>query len=51
MLRIQALALRGDRAAATRLAESFLAASPRSPHASRIRTLLDLPAPEPEAAP
>jgi hypothetical protein len=57
VLRIEALALRGDRAAATRLGESFLAASPRSPHASRIRTLLnldldlDLAAPAPEAAP
>jgi hypothetical protein len=47
VLRIEALALRGDRAAATRLAEAYLAASPRSPHASRIRTLLGLPAPEP----
>ena len=47
VLRIEALALRGDRATATRLAEAFLAASPRSPHASRIRTLLGLAAPEP----
>jgi hypothetical protein len=47
VLRIEALALRGDRAAATRLAEAFLAASPRSPHASAIRTLLGLAAPEP----
>ncbi len=49
VLRIEALALRGDRAAATRLAEAFLAASPRSPHASAIRTLLGLAAPEPAA--
>lgn len=51
VLRIEALALRGDRAAATRLGESFLAASPRSPHASRIRTLLGIAAPAPEPAP
>jgi outer membrane lipoprotein YfiO len=51
VLRIEALALRGDRATATRLAEAFLAASPRSPHASRIRTLLGLTAPAPEPAP
>jgi hypothetical protein len=47
VLRIEALALRGDRATAARLAEAFLAASPRSPHASRIRTLVGIPAPEP----
>ncbi len=51
VLRIEALALRGDRAAATRLAEAFLAASPRSAHASRIRTLVGLAAPAPEPAP
>jgi hypothetical protein len=51
VLRIEALALHGDRAAATRLGESFLAASPRSPHASRIRTLLGIAAPAPEPAP
>jgi hypothetical protein len=51
VLRIEALALRGDRAAATRLGEAFLAASPRSPHASRIRTLLGLAAPALEPPP
>ena len=51
VLRIEALALRGDRAAATRLAEAFLAASPRSPHANRIRTLVGLAVPTPEPAP
>jgi hypothetical protein len=51
VLRIEALALRGDRATATRLGEAFLAASPRSPHASRIRTVLGLAAPAPEPPP
>jgi hypothetical protein len=45
VLRIEALLLRGDRASATRLGEAFLAAHPRSPHASRLRSLLGAPAP------
>jgi hypothetical protein len=40
MLRIEALAHRGDRAAAARLGEAYLDAHPRSPYASRIRSLL-----------
>ena len=51
VLRIEALVQRGDRATATRLAEAFLAASPRSAHASRIRTLVGLAAPPTEPAP
>lgn len=42
VLRIEALARRGDRATATRLAKAFLVSHPRSPHASRLRSLLDL---------
>jgi hypothetical protein len=48
VMRIEALALRGDRASAARLGRAFLDAHPRSPHASRIRTLLSL---GPQAAP
>lgn len=40
VLRIEALALRGDRAGARRLGTAFLEAHPRSPHAARLRTLL-----------
>jgi hypothetical protein len=45
VLRIEALILRGDRASAARLGEAFLAAHPRSPHASRLRSLIGSPAP------
>jgi hypothetical protein len=47
-LRVEALAHRGDRAAAARLGEAYLAAHPRSPYASRIRSLIGVP---PESAP
>jgi len=47
VLRIEALALRGDRASAVRLGKAFLDAHPRSPHASRLRSLLGLDAPAP----
>jgi hypothetical protein len=40
VLRIEALVRQGDRARANALASSFLAAHPKSPYASRIRTLL-----------
>jgi hypothetical protein len=50
VLRIEALALRGDRASATRLGRAFLDAHPRSPAAARIRTLLGIAA-EPAPAP
>ena len=39
VLRVNALLLRGDRSAATVLANRFLAAHPSSPHAPRLRTL------------
>jgi hypothetical protein len=39
-LRIEALFLQGNRDAATHLADRFLAANPRSPHAARIRLLV-----------
>jgi hypothetical protein len=45
VLRIEALALRGDRAAATRLGKAFLDAHPHSPHANRLRSLLGLDPP------
>jgi len=45
VLRIDALVLRGDRASAARLGEAFLAAHPRSPHASHIRSSIGAPAP------
>jgi hypothetical protein len=50
VVRIEALVHRGDRAAAGRLATAFLAAHPRSPHASHLRSLLGLPPPA-DAAP
>lgn len=40
VLRVEALSLRGDRAAAARLGRAFLAAHPESPHASRLRSIL-----------
>jgi hypothetical protein len=40
VLRIEALVLRGDRAGARRLADTFLAEDARSPHANRVRALL-----------
>jgi hypothetical protein len=40
VLRIEALMRQGDRARATALANSFLAAHPKSPYAARIRALL-----------
>jgi hypothetical protein len=45
VLRIEALALRGDRAAAVRLGNAFLEAHPQSPHAARLRTLLGIATP------
>jgi TolA-binding protein len=39
-LRIEALVQQGNRDAAGRLAERFLDANPRSPHAARIRLLV-----------
>jgi hypothetical protein len=40
VLRIQALLARGDRAAAERTGNRFLATYPKSPHAPRVRSLL-----------
>ncbi len=40
VLRIEALAKRGDRARATSAGQRFLAAHPTSPHAARIRAIL-----------
>lgn len=40
VLRIEAVAARGDRAEAKRLGEQFLLAYPRDPHADRVRRLL-----------
>lgn len=40
VLRVEAMVLRGDRAGAARLGNAFLASHPRSPHASRIRSLI-----------
>ena len=42
VLRIEALAKRGDRARATSAGQRFLAAHPTSPHAARIRAILTL---------
>jgi hypothetical protein len=47
VLRIQALVLRGDRAAAARLGNAYLDAHPRSPHANRVRSLLGVAEPSP----
>ena len=41
VLRIQALARKGDSAGARRVGQRFLAAHPTSPHAARIRAILD----------
>jgi hypothetical protein len=41
VLRVRALMHQGDRAAATRVGERFLAAHPTSPHAARVRAILD----------
>lgn len=40
MLRIEALVKVGDRGAATRTADTFLASDPESPYAARVRSLL-----------
>jgi hypothetical protein len=40
VVRVQALLQKGDRAAATRAGERFLAAHPTSPHAARLRAML-----------
>ncbi len=48
VLRIEALSMRGDRAAATRLGESFLKSFPQSPLAPRVRSRLGLPPPPAE---
>lgn len=45
VLRIDALALRGDHASAKRLGEAFLAAHPRSPLASHVRWSIGAPSP------
>jgi hypothetical protein len=45
VLRIEALAQRGDRAGAARLGQAFLDAHPQSPHAARIRSILGVPEP------
>jgi outer membrane protein assembly factor BamD (BamD/ComL family) len=41
VLRVQALLESGNRQAAERLARRFIAASPGSPHAARVRLLID----------
>jgi outer membrane protein assembly factor BamD (BamD/ComL family) len=41
VLRVQALLESGNRHAAERLARRFIAASPGSPHAARVRLLID----------
>jgi TolA-binding protein len=41
VLRVKALAAKGDRAGARRAGERFLSAHPTSPHAPRIRAILD----------
>jgi hypothetical protein len=41
VLRVQALVRVGDRAEATRVGDRFLAAHPTSPHAARVRAILD----------
>jgi hypothetical protein len=46
VLRVEALARRGDRAAAARLGKAYLDAHPRSPYASRIRSLIGAPPPD-----
>jgi hypothetical protein len=43
VLRVEALLGAGDRAAATRAADRFLAAHPDSPHAARVRALIGAP--------
>ena len=45
VLRVKALAAKGDLAGARRMGERFLAAHPTSPHASRIRAILDSSSP------
>jgi outer membrane protein assembly factor BamD (BamD/ComL family) len=40
VLRIEALVKAGDRPAATRVADAFLATAPTSPYATRIQSLL-----------
>jgi hypothetical protein len=41
VLRIEALLAEGDRGTASRVANRFLAAHPSSPHAARVRALLE----------
>ncbi len=45
VLRVKALSAKGDRAGARRTGERFLAAHPSSPHASRIRAIVDSSSP------
>jgi hypothetical protein len=45
VLRVQALSRKGDTAGARRAAQRFLAAHPTSPHAARIRAILDASSP------
>jgi len=45
VLRIEALVRAGDRPAATRVGEAFLASHPQSPYAARVRSLLGIPNP------
>jgi outer membrane protein assembly factor BamD (BamD/ComL family) len=40
VLRIEALLLAGDRAAATRLADDLLRTEPNGPYAQRVRTMM-----------
>ena len=47
VLRIESLFAKGDRAGAASLARQFLAANARSPHASRVRSLLARATPKP----
>ena len=45
VLRVEALVRAGDRSAAARVGNAFLAGNPQSPYATRIRSLLGAPNP------
>lgn len=51
VLRIEALAARGDRAGAARLGKEFLARQPNGPYARRVSSLIAEPLPSAKAAP
>lgn len=51
VLRIEALAARGDRASAARLGKEFLARQPNGPYARRVSSLIAEPLPSAKAAP